>query len=69
MHESDLCLGLTDETLEHLGKIGPKAQKTSRRDLSVVLSQVTWQPKDSSHLLLIRTLDRIKQAQPLWPVQ
>lgn len=34
------CLGLTDETLEHLGKIGPKAQKTSRRDLSVVLSQV-----------------------------
>lgn len=41
MHESDLCLGLTDETLEHLGKIGPKAQKTSRRDLAVVLSQVT----------------------------
>lgn len=34
------CLGLTDETLEHLGKIGSKAQKTSRRDLSVVLSQV-----------------------------
>ncbi|KAF1797307.1 pseudouridine-5'-phosphate glycosidase [Mucor lusitanicus] len=32
-------IGLTDETLEHLGKIGPKAQKTSRRDLSVVLSQ------------------------------
>lgn len=40
VHASDLCLGLTDETLEHLGKIGPKAQKTSRRDLSVVLSQV-----------------------------
>ena len=35
-----VCIGLTDETLEHLGKIGPKAQKTSRRDLSVVLSQV-----------------------------
>ncbi|KAL7318995.1 hypothetical protein PS15m_002172 [Mucor circinelloides] len=32
-------IGLTDETLEHLGKIGSKAQKTSRRDLSVVLSQ------------------------------
>ncbi|KAL9554218.1 hypothetical protein MBANPS3_002925 [Mucor bainieri] len=32
-------IGLTDETLELLGKIGPKAQKTSRRDLSVVLSQ------------------------------
>ncbi|KAI8066122.1 erwinia chrysanthemi IndA protein-like protein-like protein [Thamnidium elegans] len=32
-------LGLTDESLEQLGKVGPKAQKTSRRDLSVVLSQ------------------------------
>ncbi|KAG2237127.1 hypothetical protein INT48_004629 [Thamnidium elegans] len=32
-------IGLTDESLEQLGKVGPKAQKTSRRDLSVVLSQ------------------------------
>ncbi|GAA5804549.1 pseudouridine-5'-phosphate glycosidase [Helicostylum pulchrum] len=32
-------IGLTDENLEQLGKVGPKAQKTSRRDLSVVLSQ------------------------------
>ncbi len=32
--------GLTDETLEHLGKVGPAAQKASRRDLSVVLAQV-----------------------------
>ncbi|CEP07821.1 hypothetical protein [Parasitella parasitica] len=32
-------IGLTDKTLENLGKIGPKAQKTSRRDLAAVLSQ------------------------------
>ncbi|GAA5817106.1 hypothetical protein MFLAVUS_010646 [Mucor flavus] len=32
-------IGLTDKNLEQLGKVGPKAQKTSRRDLSVVLSQ------------------------------
>ncbi|KAI8372291.1 pseudouridine 5'-phosphate glycosidase [Choanephora cucurbitarum] len=32
-------IGLTDETLEYLGKVGREAQKTSRRDLSVVLSQ------------------------------
>lgn len=30
---------MTDETLEHLGKVGPKAQKASRRDLSVVIAQ------------------------------
>jgi pseudouridine-5'-phosphate glycosidase len=34
------CLGLTDQTLEYLGKVGPKAQKASRRDLPVVLAQV-----------------------------
>ncbi|CAO3651887.1 unnamed protein product [Mucor hiemalis] len=32
-------IGLTDETLEHLGKTGLKAQKASRRDLPVVLAQ------------------------------
>ncbi|KAI8076430.1 erwinia chrysanthemi IndA protein-like protein-like protein [Gilbertella persicaria] len=32
-------IGLTDKTLEHLGKVGREAQKTSRRDLSMVLSQ------------------------------
>jgi pseudouridine-5'-phosphate glycosidase len=30
---------LTDETLEYLGQVGPKAQKASRRDLPVVLAQ------------------------------
>ncbi|KAI9363572.1 pseudouridine-5'-phosphate glycosidase [Pilaira anomala] len=32
-------IGLTDENLEQLGKVGYKAQKASRRDLSVVLAQ------------------------------
>ncbi|KAI7902799.1 Indigoidine synthase A family protein [Cokeromyces recurvatus] len=32
-------IGLTDQELEYLGKIGRKAQKTSRRDLAMVLSQ------------------------------
>lgn len=34
-----LIIGLTDETLELLGKVGIGAQKASRRDLSVVLAQ------------------------------
>ncbi|KAI9485526.1 MAG: Indigoidine synthase A family protein [Benjaminiella poitrasii] len=32
-------IGLTDHELEYLGKVGRKAQKSSRRDLSMVLSQ------------------------------
>ncbi|KAL0074633.1 pseudouridine-5'-phosphate glycosidase [Phycomyces blakesleeanus] len=32
-------IGLEDNALERLGKIGVKAQKTSRRDLPIVLSQ------------------------------
>lgn len=30
---------MTDEILEHLGKVGPKAQKASRRDLPIILAQ------------------------------
>ncbi|KAI8987388.1 indigoidine synthase A family protein [Mycotypha africana] len=32
-------IGLTDNALEFLGKAGPEAQKTSRRDLAMILSQ------------------------------
>lgn len=34
-----LCVGLTMEELEKLAKLGPRAQKTARRDIAHVVSK------------------------------
>lgn len=40
--EGKPCVGLTDEQIERLGRLGPKAEKCSVRDISVIIAKGGW---------------------------